>query len=75
MARTELEKWMEVRSKKDPWLATVLGVSLSQASRIRRGKSRPSLDGAAELNRLTRIPVSRFTLLADVEAQPEERAA
>lgn len=64
MTQTKLARWMG-GDRDDLWLAAVLGCSRSQASRVRRGKSRPSPAGAFELERVTRGKVKAAELLAN----------
>lgn len=52
----------------DQWLAQALGCSRSQASRIRRGKSVPSLDTAVAIERLTKGKVKPADLLVGTAA-------
>lgn len=59
---TKLDAWMGDR-RDDQWLANALGCSRSQASRIRRGKSMPSLDTAVAIERLTKGKVKPADLL------------
>lgn len=47
-----LEQWLGA-DRDDSWLAEKLGCSRSQASRIRRGKSRPSPRGAFIIEELS----------------------
>lgn len=60
---TKLDAWMG-DSRDDQWLAQALGCSRSQASRIRRGKSIPSLETAVAIERLTKGKVKPSDLLA-----------
>lgn len=61
-AKTKLELWMG-DARDDRWLAEALGCSRSQASRIRRGRSRPSPAGAFQIEKLTRGKVKAAELL------------
>lgn len=78
MTQTKLDLWMG-ENRDDQWLAQVLGCSRSQASRVRRGKSRPSPSGAFEIERVTRGKVKASELLADPvaanDAAPSAEAA
>lgn len=49
---------------KDAELAEKIGhqLSRSQVNRIRRGVSRPSIEGAKALEAATKIPASRFVM-------------
>lgn len=60
---TKLDAWMGKRD--DQWLAEALGCSRSQASRIRRGKSKPSPARAFQIEKLTRGKVKAIDLLAE----------
>lgn len=51
---TPLERWMKAEGLRDQWLVEAVGITQPQASRIRRGKSRPSLEVAVAIERLTR---------------------
>lgn len=53
IAMTKLDQWLGEK-RDDSWLAEKLGCSRSQASRIRRGKSYPSLEIAVAIERLTK---------------------
>ncbi len=53
MVMTKLDQWLGDK-RDDSWLAEKLGCSRSQASRIRRGKSFPSLETAVAIERLTK---------------------
>lgn len=64
---TKLDEWMG-EARDDFWLAQALGCSRSQASRIRRGKSVPSLETAVAIERMTRGKVKPRDLLAAVDA-------
>lgn len=80
MTQTKLDLWMG-DNRDDQWLAQVLGCSRSQASRVRRGKSRPSPSGAFQIERVTRGKVKASELLAepiaanDADTPPQEAAA
>lgn len=50
-------------------------VTRSQISRIRRGESRPSLETAARLEKLTKIPAARFVMGLAGERDKEREAA
>lgn len=71
---TLLAAWMKKHRRDDAWLAEQLGVHRSQANRIKRGVSALSLDKAAKLQAITKIPAAKF---ADgpMRAQPEGAAA
>lgn len=78
---TKLDKWMG-DTRDDLWLAQALMCSRSQASRIRRGKSIPSLETAVAIERLTkgRVKPADLLVLSPSErpandAQPQDRAA
>jgi DNA-binding transcriptional regulator YdaS (Cro superfamily) len=75
-AKTKLDLWMG-DARDDVWLSGVVGCTRSQASRIRRGKSLPSLAGAVAIERATKGKVKAADLLegAANDAQPQERAA
>lgn len=60
---TKLDVWMGKRD--DQWLAAALECSRSQASRIRRGKSKPSPARAFQIEKLTRGKVKAADLLAE----------
>lgn len=60
---TKLNEWMG-DDRDDVWLAAALGCSRPQASRIRRGKSRPSPARAFQIEKLTRGKVKASELLA-----------
>jgi len=55
---------MDQHGVKDAGLAERLGhqLSRSQVNRIRRGVSRPSIEGAKVLEAVTRIPAARFVM-------------
>lgn len=76
--KTKLDLWMG-DSRDDNWLAQVIGCTRSQASRIRRAKSRPSLAGAVAVEKATKGKVKAADLLnpptAANDAQAVERAA
>lgn len=78
MMQTKLDLWMG-ETRDDQWLGQVLGCSRSQASRVRRGKSRPSPSGAFEIERVTRGKIKAWELLADPvisnDTPPQEEAA
>ena len=59
---TKLDAWMG-DSKDDRWLAEQIGSSRSQASRIRRGASRPSPEKAFKIEQITRGKVKAADLL------------
>lgn len=61
---TPLERWLGP-DRGDKWLAERLNCSQSQASRIRRGVSRPSPERAFEIERLTEGAVTAERLLTD----------
>lgn len=75
---TKLDAWMG-SERDDLWLAAALGCSRSQASRIRRGKSRPSPTGAFQIEKITRGRVKAADLLAAPiaanDATPHSEAA
>jgi hypothetical protein len=75
-AKTKLDLWMG-DARDDVWLSGVVGCTRSQASRIRRGKSLPSLAGAVAIERATKGKVKAADLLegAANDAHPQERAA
>lgn len=56
----DLASWMEARGETDATLATKVGVSRVQITRIRNGVSKPSPRVAMELERLTAIPAWEF---------------
>ena len=62
VAMTKLDQWLGDK-RDDSWLAEKLGCSRSQASRIRRGKSCPSLETAVAIERLTKGKVRPADLL------------
>jgi DNA-binding transcriptional regulator YdaS (Cro superfamily) len=62
-AKTKLDLWMG-DARDDVWLAGVVGCTRSQASRIRRGKSLPSLAGAVAIEQATKGKVRAADLLA-----------
>ncbi|MNF10417.1 hypothetical protein D3C80_2113450 [compost metagenome] len=64
---TKLDAWMG-ESRDDLWLARALNCSRSQASRIRRGKSVPSLETAVAIEKLTKGKVKPADLLLVVPA-------
>lgn len=64
---TKLDEWMG-EARDDLWLAQALGCSRSQASRIRRGKSVPSLETAVAIERMTRGKVKPRDLLVVADA-------
>jgi len=68
---TKLDAWMG-ESRDDLWLARALRCSRSQASRIRRGKSAPSLETAVAIEKLTKGKVKPADLL--ITATPESAA-
>ena len=68
---TKLDTWMG-DDRDDLWLARALNCSRSQASRIRRGKSIPSLETAVAIEKLTKGKVKPADLLLAV---PTESAA
>lgn len=78
MTQTKLDLWMG-DNRDDQWLAQVLGCSRSQASRVRRGKSRPSPSGAFQIEKVTRGKVKASELLSEPiaanDAPPQEEAA
>lgn len=80
MTKTKLDLWMG-ETRDDQWLAGVLGCSRSQASRVRRGKSRPSPAGAFQIEKVTRGKVKASELLSepiaanDADTPPQEAAA
>ena len=78
MTQTKLDLWMG-ENRDDQWLAQVLGCSRSQASRVRRGKSRPSPTGAFQIEKVTHGKVKASELLAEPIASndtpPQEEAA
>lgn len=59
---TKLDTWMG-DDRDDLWLARALNCSRSQASRIRRGKSIPSLETAVAIEKLTKGKVRPSDLL------------
>lgn len=77
-SKTKLDLWMG-DSRDDNWLAQVIGCTRSQASRIRRAKSRPSLAGAVAVEKATRGKVKAADLLviesAANDTASQERAA
>lgn len=62
MTQTKLDRWMG-SDRDDQWLANAVGCSRSQASRIRRGKSVPSLETAVAIERATKGKVRPADLL------------
>jgi DNA-binding transcriptional regulator YdaS (Cro superfamily) len=62
-AKTKLDLWMG-DARDDVWLAGVVGCTRSQASRIRRGKSLPSLAGAVAIEQATKGKVRAADLVA-----------
>jgi DNA-binding XRE family transcriptional regulator len=62
MTQTKLDLWMG-SERDDQWLANAVGCSRSQASRIRRGKSVPSLETAVAIERVTKGKVRPADLL------------
>lgn len=59
--KTALEKWMRETGRDDTAVAEASGiVSRSQVNRLKRGKSKPSFDSAAALERLTGIPAGEL---------------
>ena len=60
--RTKLDAWM-ADSHDDHWLAAKLSCHPSQASRIRRGRSRPSPARAVLIEDLTNGAVTAIELL------------
>lgn len=52
-AETKLAKWLDENSKTRQWLADKLGVSLRQVHRLCNGDSRPSLENACVIEKLT----------------------
>lgn len=72
---TKLDTWMG-EDRDDLWLAQALGCSRSQASRIRRGKSIPSLESAVAIERLTKGKVKPADfLIAANDTLPQSEAA
>ena len=70
--RTKLDTWMG-DAHDDHWLAAQLGCHPSQASRIRRGRSRPSPARAVLIEQITggavpAIELLTAELLGDAEA-------
>jgi len=59
-----LKEWMKAHDLNDAALAERVGdrVSRSQINRIRRGKSRPSIELARELEHVTKIPAASFVM-------------
>lgn len=64
---TKLDAWMG-NDKDDRWLAERIGSSRSQASRIRRGVSRPSPAKAFKIEEVTRGKVKAADLLTGAAA-------
>lgn len=60
---TKLNTWMDANRRDDRWLASVIDCDRSQASRIRRGRSRPSPARAFQIERLTKGKVKAADLL------------
>lgn len=60
----KLRDWMRQNSINDAALSQRLGgkISRSQVNRIRQGKSRPSVEVARELERVTAIPAAQFVM-------------
>ena len=60
----KLRDWMREHELNDAGLAAKLDcrLSRSQVNRIRRGESRPSIDAARELERVTGIPAASFVM-------------
>jgi len=64
---TTLQQWLGPK-RDDRWLADALGCSRSQASRIRRGESRPSPERAFLIEKLSRGKVKAAELLTGQRA-------
>jgi ribosome-binding protein aMBF1 (putative translation factor) len=60
----KLREWMEVNGINDEGLSRRLDgkISRSQVNRIRQGKSRPSVEVARDLERITSIPAANFVM-------------
>lgn len=59
-----LHEWMQKKELKDEHVSRLLGgkLSRSQVSRIRRGKSIPTIETARLLEGVTKIPAAKFVL-------------
>lgn len=62
--QTKLDRWMG-DERDDLWLASIIGCSRSQASRVRRGKSRTSAAGAFAIERATKGKVKAADMFAE----------
>lgn len=75
LAATPLDAWMKERELRDQWLVDNLGVTQPHAGRIRRGKSRPSLEAAVQIEKLTEGAVRPSDFVAANDAEPAQAAA
>jgi transcriptional regulator with XRE-family HTH domain len=55
-----LEEWMADKQWSDARLAQAVGVSRPFITRIRKGERQPSIKVAAELVRVTKLPLKAF---------------
>lgn len=60
---TPLGRFMKANGLRDQWLVESLGITQPQASRVRRGKSQPSLETAVAIERVTKGKVRPADLL------------
>lgn len=60
---TPLDAWMTATKRPTAWLAEQLGCAPSQASRIRRGKSRTTAERAFQIEKMTRGKVKAADVL------------
>lgn len=59
---TLLQEWMDANQVKEVAVAAALGIDRSQVWRLRNGLSRPSIDTAIKLEKLTTIPAGKFVM-------------
>lgn len=67
VAMSTIQDWLGDK-RDDQWLAQAIGCSRSQASRIRRGESRPSPERAFLIEKLSRGKVKAAELLTGQRA-------
>lgn len=72
---SDLLIWMQSNAKDDKWLADALGCDRTQASKIRRRRSRPSPERAFLIENLTRGKVKASALLAPLTTPSQGEAA